>query len=413
MPEKFKFTQKRVRELLPPEPVDGKTVRKDYHDTEQPRLILRVSSTGSKSYAVLKKDQTGKSRRVTIGNASEVTVSDARIEAGKILQKLNSGIDPLEERRIQKARSQTLAELLEAYLENHNLKPGTVSDYRQKMKWGFGDWLPHSATKITEKKVLSRHKRLTEQGKTTTNGAFRALRAVLNYSCATGAIDSNPVQILSTARLWHKNNRKNDLIESHQLKEWIDSVSELTPPLHQTAFMMMLYMGFRIMETYSLEWSDVDLKNELIIQRDTKNGTDHELPIPSVLLPLILTLKDTTGGGRFMFPAPTRKGKPETHLSYPKRAIKQVNDNLSFHFNPHMARHTFTTIAEAVNIPKTMIDRLTNHTTTNDVTGGYIHTETETLREAINKIAAYIQAKISSDEKVVNSTLSDYPRPAI
>ena len=67
-----------------------------------------------------------------------------------------------------------------------------------------------------------------------------------------------------------------------------------------------------------------------------------------------------------------------------------------------MTRHTFTTIAEAISIPKTMIDRLTNHTMTNDVTGGYIHTEMETLREAINKIAAYIQAKTNQSHNVVN-----------
>ncbi|MBC8193488.1 MAG: hypothetical protein H8E18_13970 [FCB group bacterium] len=48
-----------------------------------------------------------------------------------------------------------------------------------------------------------------------------------------------------------------------------------------------------------------------------------------------------------------------------------------------------------------MIDRLTNHTTTNDVTGGYIHTEIETLREAVNKISGYIQARLDKGEKVV------------
>ncbi|MBT4033786.1 MAG: tyrosine-type recombinase/integrase [Candidatus Marinimicrobia bacterium] len=165
-------------------------------------------------------------------------------------------------------------------------------------------------------------------------------------------------------------------------------------------------MGFRIMETYSLEWKDVDLNNELIIQRDTKNGTDHELPIPSVIVPIIAHLKQNTEqclekGEKMpahLFFSPKN---PATHYTMPRKPTDRINDRISFTFNPHMTRHTFTTIAEAVGIPKTMIDRLTNHTNTNDVTGGYIHTETETLREAINKIAAYIQAKITSEEKVV------------
>jgi hypothetical protein len=37
-----------------------------------------------------------------------------------------------------------------------------------------------------------------------------------------------------------------------------------------------------------------------------------------------------------------------------------------------------------------------NHVTTNDVTGGYIVTEEETLRTVINKIADYIQAKVTT-----------------
>jgi integrase len=167
--------------------------------------------------------------------------------------------------------------------------------------------------------------------------------------------------------------------------------------MHRTAFLMMLYMGFRITETYAIKWDDVDLENELLVQRDTKNGTDHELPIPTLLVPEIEELMLLTGGSCYMFPAVRR----DTFHGRPKRQIKQINDAVSFDFNPHMTRHTFTTIAEAVGISKTMIDRLTNHTTTNDVTGGYIHTEIETLRDAINKITAYIQAKTTDSGKVV------------
>jgi glycerol-3-phosphate responsive antiterminator len=45
-----------------------------------------------------------------------------------------------------------------------------------------------------------------------------------------------------------------------------------------------------------------------------------------------------------------------------------------------------------------MIKRLMNHTTSNDVTGGYIVTEEETLKQAINKIADYIQARVTQQE---------------
>jgi integrase len=397
MAEKINFTQSRVKGIKPPLQNEGKEVRTTYHDKGQTKLNLRVSSTGSKTYYVSKKDKTGRLKNVRIGAVSEWTVEAARNMASDILSEINKGVDPNEEKRKAKTRSQTLQQLLDLYIDNHDLKPVTKADYQRKMKWGFSDWFKLPASSLTETMIISRHKKLTKRGKTATNGAFRPLRAVLNYSQAIGAIANNPTAILSTARLWHKSNRRNDLIQSHQLQEWIEAVETITPVMHKVAFLTMLYMGFRITETYSLEWKNVDLKNNLILQEDTKNGTDHELPIPTALLSTIEELKEVTGGGKYLFPAKNREG----FAGYPKKPLEQINSKISFHFNPHMTRHTFTTISEAVGTPKTMIDRLTNHTTSNDITGGYIHTETETLRQAINKIAAYIQARVNQSEKVI------------
>ena len=49
-----------------------------------------------------------------------------------------------------------------------------------------------------------------------------------------------------------------------------------------------------------------------------------------------------------------------------------------------------------------MIKRLMNHVTTNDVTGGYIITEDEKLAEAINRIADYIQAHVRPQSNVLS-----------
>jgi len=89
------------------------------------------------------------------------------------------------------------------------------------------------------------------------------------------------------------------------------------------------------------------------------------------------------------------------HMQHPREPMKLVTKASGVEFSPHDCRRTFATIAEAVNLPLTMIKRLMNHVTTNDVTGGYIVTEEETLRAAINKIASYITAKVSDDGKVI------------
>jgi len=42
-----------------------------------------------------------------------------------------------------------------------------------------------------------------------------------------------------------------------------------------------------------------------------------------------------------------------------------------------------------------------NYVTTNDVTGSYIFTEEETLREAISNVADYIQARVTQKNNVI------------
>lgn len=46
-------------------------------------------------------------------------------------------------------------------------------------------------------------------------------------------------------------------------------------------------------------------------------------------------------------------------------------------------------------IPFSLLKALANHKTDLDVTGGYINTETKTLRAATYKIADYIEAHIT------------------
>jgi len=48
------FTQDRIKNLPTPE-----TGRVDYYDTKTPKLTCRVSSTGNKSFVVLKKNAAG------------------------------------------------------------------------------------------------------------------------------------------------------------------------------------------------------------------------------------------------------------------------------------------------------------------------------------------------------------------
>jgi len=397
MEKEFKFTHERLENL--PIPDKG---RSEYFDTKQQKLRLRVSSSGAKSFAVVKKIN-GKPKRVTLGQWPEISVAKARAEAIKILNDLRQGIDPVEEKRQKTIKSTKLKDVLELCLAARDLKPTTIKDYRYKLKLGFGDWLKRPVSEITESMVLTRHKKISLTGKTTANTTMRVLRLTMNYAKALKMIDSNPTQILSDARLWHKNQRKDRVIPSEHLKTWHESVEDLSNEKAKVYLLMALYMGFRSKELLTLEWSHVDLKGSAITLHDTKTRSNHKLPIPAVLQPHIKSLKGVTGEHQWVF-ASTQKiegattGRP---MAIPTKQIKAVTRACGVEFSSHDCRRTFATIAEAVNLPLTMIKRLMNHATTHDVTGGYIITEEATLRDAINKVAGYIQARVTKKDNVI------------
>jgi integrase len=394
MPKKtLHFTQARIKTL--PVPDSG---RVEYYDDEEKRLMCRVSSTGNKTYSVVKWAD-GKIQRVTLSKTTDMTVTEARQKAMVIVSEINSGINPTEVKR-KKAKAMTpLEEVLEAYIVLHDkLKPYTVKNYRYKLKLGFSDWLKKPVNTITEDMVKKRHGLITKnKGETTANTTMRVLRLTLNHAVIDKMIGENPTRVLSDARLWHKNNRKDRVIPSAQLKAWHEAVEALANQKAKVYFLLALYMGFRSTELLTLEWSHVDMQALTIKLHDTKNGSNHQLPIPMAIMPYVTVLQASTGGSGWVF-----AGKdPAKHIDQPRHQMKAVIEASGVEFSPHDCRRTFATIAEAVGLPMTMIKRLMNHVTTNDVTGGYIVTEEETLREAINKVANYIQARVTQKDNVI------------
>jgi integrase len=156
-------------------------------------------------------------------------------------------------------------------------------------------------------------------------------------------------------------------------------------------------MGFRSNELLTLQWSDVDMKGQSIELKDTKNGSNHQLPIPYAVMPYLNALHELTGGSKWVFASDDLA----KHMVTPIKPIRAVMAASGVTFSPHDCRRTFATIAEAVSLPMSMIKRMMNHATTNDVTGGYIVTESETLRQAINKVASYIQARVTQTDNVI------------
>lgn len=392
MAEKINFTQDRIRNLSLP-----KTGRVDYFDTKVPKLTCRVSSTGNKSFVVLKKSVDGKTQRITIGRFPDLSVSEAQKLAQSTLTELAQGIDPVEKKRAAKVKRITLSDLMNKYLEQKNLRSGTAADYQKKLSEGFSDWLDKPINSITKDMVLVRHKRLPGNA-TSRDNKMRVLRLLMRYAVVTLEIlDENPVDVLRKGELWSKPTRKSRIIPADRLKDWYEAVLETTNTKSKTYLLLLLYTGLRANEALHLEWKNVDFKNDTLTVLDTKNHTDFTTFIPPQLKPYLRSLHGLTGNNTFVFPGDNVDGV----MAIPRWAPDQITKKTGIEFSSHDLRRTFATIAEASMLPETIIKRLLNHITDNSVTGGYVRTEANTMKQAIERIAGFIQSHVSTDNSNV------------
>ncbi|MCH7824845.1 MAG: DUF4102 domain-containing protein, partial [Acidobacteria bacterium] len=113
MPKKD-LTAQLIKGIAPP--ASG---REDYQDKKVPGLVLRVTSKGHKSYSV-SYWQKGRRPRVTLGDASLLSLADAREKAREILRDVRLGIDPAAEKREaqrEEEESITFADLAHDYVD--------------------------------------------------------------------------------------------------------------------------------------------------------------------------------------------------------------------------------------------------------------------------------------------------------
>jgi len=393
MDTKFAFTQARIKTL--PVPEKGRVV---YYDTEIPKLACRVSSTGSKTFLVIKRFN-GKVKNVTLGKSSDITVKSAQDLARIELSNMAQGIDSSK----VKLKVLNLEETLEHYIKNRHprngrdLKPRTIHNYRSALNTSFSDWKNLSVQSITEAMVLKRYGLLTRTGVATANVGARVLRLTLKHAKTIGAVDAVATDILADKRAWNKEKRTERIIKMSDIKPWFESVTGLENERAKVYLLMMIFTGLRSSEAMNLRWSDVDFKKSTLTARDTKNGSDFTQFIPKQFTPYLKHLHDVTGHSQWVFSG-LDDIKP---MTIPKKPIARVIRETGVDFSPHDLRRSFAGYAEYVGTPFSVIKRLLNHADGSDVTLRYLITEDSTLASSIDKIGAFIMAKATEKDNVI------------
>jgi len=380
-----------------------------YRDSELLGFGLRVGKSAKVYYAEAKLH--GKTVRKSIARHNVVSLDDARSQAKSYLAEISRGKNPHDEEKARKAKLVTLAEVLENYIEARgNLKGSTIQDYRHTFAAYLSDWLNKPAIEISKDMVELKFRKISKTSPSQANKTMRNFRAAMNYaimkyedSNGDSIFRHNPVIRITQLRAWHRAVRKNTLIKHYDLAPWYQAVMNLSndsiAPNREVVkdfLLLVLFTGLRRNEAAKLTWNRVDLKDKTIVIKDTKNHTDHTLPITDFLYDL-LTKRKAEAKTKYVFPNETNTG----YMTDPKKQIANVVKESGVSFSTHDLRRTFITIAESLDISAYSLKRLLNHKMTNDVTAGYIISDVERLREPMQKITDYILKCIGKKESSV------------
>ena len=163
------------------------------YDSRSPGFGVRITSTGAKSF-VLNYRFKGRERRITIGNYPAWTLLAARKQADQFRREVDTGVDPLEERNLER-QAPTVRDLFERYAAEHlpTKAPRAAADDRSMwVKDILPLFGPKKVSDLTASDCDRLHRSISQTRTTRANRVNEVLRKALNLGIRWRWIDHNP-----------------------------------------------------------------------------------------------------------------------------------------------------------------------------------------------------------------------------
>ena len=407
-----RLTNKIISNALP------RSLRYAIPDSVVTGLTLHVYPSGSKRLlAVGRVRKSNKVRTKTIGDASVISLDDARTAAREFLSYLQLGIDANEVRATELAQAEykaiTLSDALESYVNDRDLRPKTVACYRYDIPKYCDCFLYKAINKITDDEVCQWYM-ANKHRPASIDKAFRSLRAILQYMIALKAISHNPCSAVTARKLRYIIKPRTRRIETYNLTKFMDAwlllMQQGKVNSVQGDFILWLLMtGCRLDEARTIKWSDIDNEQLTITILDTKNGSPHILPLTPLMSDLLdRRKKDNPQANPYVFIAKQGRGYSDAkHLCDCRKSLDKIAATADIQtIRPHDLRRTFTTILDQLDISESNIKALLNHNDGSVTRKHYLQsTNVEVKRRNLWSVGKHLEQAITVNG--VNSETGD------
>lgn len=326
MTERFRFTKTRLAQL--PLPEDG--ARATYYDADVPKLALRVTSGGARSFWVVKRlpDTTAWCR---LGGFPDVSVEQARNAANRVLGDFARGINPAQRKREEK-RKMTLGEAYQQYRVLHVAPRGVKSadeihalwerclgplpdlpvkkHGRKRAKHPAGvDWSRRKLEAIDADAVKTLHAAIGRTHPTMANRVVEFLSAIYNNAIEHGYPGENPAAGVKP----FKETERDRFILPDELPRFFKALADDASEDFRDFVLLSLLTGARRANVLAMRWEELDLESATWRIGRTKN--DEPLYVALVPEAVEILRKRNPRDTGYVIPAPSKTG----HMTPPKK----------------------------------------------------------------------------------------------
>ncbi len=350
-------------------------------DSRVPGLGVRVRTTGGMTWVMLE-DAGGRSRRVSLGPVSTMSVNQARRRCHE------RKASPEAERPVHSPHA---VPTFRAFVEGEwkgvhfeRCKPTTRKTYSRlldvRLLPAFGR---KRLDRITSAEVRRWFDEFSRTAPGNANTALRLLRAILNFAVARGRIATNPARGIAPNRRPRMTRflSSEEIVRLHRV---LDRHSDGRGAAQVEIIRLLLLTGCRRNEIVRLRWAEV--QDDTLVLADSKVGP-RKVPLNARARAILD--RRPRGESPVVFPSPRDPSRPYgDHLSLWNRVRREAGIE---DCRLHDLRHTHASHAVMNGVPVPVVSRMLGHSNER-MTLRYAHLGDRDIEQAAERIGQAVAA---------------------
>ena len=349
-------------------------------DNRVPGLGVRVRPSGGRSYVLLR-DVGGRSKRVSIGPVSTMTVAEARWDC--LACQANPEPDSTSgQTRAPLFRDFVAGEWRKAHFEGYKSSTRRTATrlLERRLLPAFGS---KALDRITPARIGRWFDAFSRTAPGNANHALDLVRQIMNFAVARGHVETNPARGVQRNRRTPLN-RFLSRDEIARLHRALDGQTRKGGREQADIIRLLLLTGCRRGEIVQLRWSEVD--GDRLVLGDGKTGP-RTVPLNTQARRILE--RQPRDGSSFVFPSPRDPSRPRSRnlaLWYRVRWEAGIED-----VRLHDLRHTHASHAVMNGVPVPVVSRLLGHSNVR-MTLRYAHLGDRDVEAAAERVGRCIAA---------------------